>query len=617
MAFDYRCIPNQRGVQTKRKSSATACTTSNTTHIKMMCLSLLLLLLLLLATPTTATISFIDTGRTFSSRQDTHIGQPLLDGYEYMGRLQWVLHNPTLCPGTWPNQKFDIVSPSDGLPVALVAEAGGCTIEEKVKVASSMINPANVVGYLIVQDERGRRHKKKLSSSSQTTISTGSTASDNKIVETTSFYSKLTKKLDNTLFGLEETAAKEELWDSKFMLDNGEDDEKSILVSPESLEVHFESAGENGRALLELPTRNTQYSSGTNNLESGLGDINLALLHVSYGTGEALRTILTNEDIMDKMKGGPRVLLNGRGGSASARTVVFWMLVTFSMCACGCACLLICVQTGFEDEPEPQAPRRPTRRKLTIEEVRARFPSYHFNPDDHTQCCPADGAACEAAAQQNSYMELSDECTICLDEFVHGVRVRKLPCGHVFHSTCIARWLIERSAVCPLCKMDLFIEPEEEDESSSDDSDTSAPTPPAFWNSWFTTSPNAYNSPLEVPSGAAESAPLLANGDEEEPRSWWPFSVEIASNEEEEDVNDNRPSPLVAARNLVSAWTSNVLGSQRRRRQQSNEMGNLTELTEPLVPSSSSLEEQTPQQPVELVETSTSSNAVPTENTSS
>ena len=67
-----------------------------------------------------ATISFIESGKTFHSKMDRHLGQPLLRGYEYMGRLQYVADNPTLCPGEYPNQNFSIVTPMDGLPGACV-----------------------------------------------------------------------------------------------------------------------------------------------------------------------------------------------------------------------------------------------------------------------------------------------------------------------------------------------------------------------------------------------------------------------------------------------------------------------------------------------------------------
>ena len=47
--------------------------------------------------------------------------------------------------------------------------------------------------------------------------------------------------------------------------------------------------------------------------------------------------------------------------------------------------------------------------------------------------------------------ELEDRCSICLDEFVHGVSVLKtMRCGHGYHSQCIGQWLRQKKN-CPLC----------------------------------------------------------------------------------------------------------------------------------------------------------------------
>ncbi|KAM7529616.1 hypothetical protein LguiB_033026 [Lonicera macranthoides] len=47
----------------------------------------------------------------------------------------------------------------------------------------------------------------------------------------------------------------------------------------------------------------------------------------------------------------------------------------------------------------------------------------------------------------------SDNCSICLGEFVHGQEVRVLPkCSHVFHRVCIDQWLPLRSLHCPVCR---------------------------------------------------------------------------------------------------------------------------------------------------------------------
>lgn len=46
----------------------------------------------------------------------------------------------------------------------------------------------------------------------------------------------------------------------------------------------------------------------------------------------------------------------------------------------------------------------------------------------------------------------SCECSICINIFEEGEKLRCLPgCGHTFHRTCIDLWLL-RSTDCPLCK---------------------------------------------------------------------------------------------------------------------------------------------------------------------
>lgn len=42
------------------------------------------------------------------------------------------------------------------------------------------------------------------------------------------------------------------------------------------------------------------------------------------------------------------------------------------------------------------------------------------------------------------------ECPICFEDIIVNKINLALPCGHVFHETCITRWIkINRS--CPLC----------------------------------------------------------------------------------------------------------------------------------------------------------------------
>jgi len=49
-------------------------------------------------------------------------------------------------------------------------------------------------------------------------------------------------------------------------------------------------------------------------------------------------------------------------------------------------------------------------------------------------------------------------CAVCLSEFEWDDILRRLPCGHNFHRTCIDKWL-KRNKVCPLCLQDIEAPP--------------------------------------------------------------------------------------------------------------------------------------------------------------
>ncbi|KAL7308110.1 hypothetical protein PS15m_012004 [Mucor circinelloides] len=48
-----------------------------------------------------------------------------------------------------------------------------------------------------------------------------------------------------------------------------------------------------------------------------------------------------------------------------------------------------------------------------------------------------------------------EECIICLESYQEGDTIRRLPCKHEFHSTCVDTWLITRKKYCPICKFDV------------------------------------------------------------------------------------------------------------------------------------------------------------------
>ncbi|KAL8572682.1 hypothetical protein ACOMHN_049811 [Nucella lapillus] len=50
----------------------------------------------------------------------------------------------------------------------------------------------------------------------------------------------------------------------------------------------------------------------------------------------------------------------------------------------------------------------------------------------------------------------SSQCVICLEDFSVGVLLCGLPCGHVFHHTCILTWLKRDHHFCPVCRWPSF-----------------------------------------------------------------------------------------------------------------------------------------------------------------
>lgn len=50
--------------------------------------------------------------------------------------------------------------------------------------------------------------------------------------------------------------------------------------------------------------------------------------------------------------------------------------------------------------------------------------------------------------------ETATSCTICLEAFEDGMKIRILPCMHQFMADCIDPWLVQQ-ARCPVCKSQL------------------------------------------------------------------------------------------------------------------------------------------------------------------
>ena len=48
----------------------------------------------------------------------------------------------------------------------------------------------------------------------------------------------------------------------------------------------------------------------------------------------------------------------------------------------------------------------------------------------------------------------SNDCAVCLGEFVCGNVLKRLPCNHTFHIECIVGWL-SVNITCPMCRINL------------------------------------------------------------------------------------------------------------------------------------------------------------------
>ncbi len=63
---------------------------------------------------------------------------------------------------------------------------------------------------------------------------------------------------------------------------------------------------------------------------------------------------------------------------------------------------------------------------------------------------------CEKMKKDSEHLILNNSCSICFEEFKEGDWYRVLPqCSHIFHKTCVHKWL-KKKAQCPVCRCNLL-----------------------------------------------------------------------------------------------------------------------------------------------------------------
>jgi hypothetical protein len=477
------------------------------------------------------------------------------------------------------------------LLVALIVRKGGCTLEEKALVASTLVYPPGVVQYIIVDGDKNLRNLNKNHPEQQQQQPLVITQEQDGVVsrddeDLLGWYDEMpliqvrgvelgdrydddddeSSSLVPYPSRQEEEEERSQPLGEDDLPNDDDDDESSIMMTslqhvqnPTTTVLQEEQDTFLPNDDESIPTFRTLRKKKKHD------DITVAVLRVSYNAGYELLDFVLRESKATRDMGGPKIVMDSKEPNASAKTIFLWVLMSASLSASACLCLVLFVNRGVyspEEQAAAGAPRPPVRRRLTHDQVRDKYPAFSFQET----CITTRGG------------EPVDDCAICLDEFLQGNQCRQLPCQHVFHGTCIARWLIERSATCPLCKVDLY----EDDESSSNSSSSAeaAPLDTSWWGGMISRASSSQEQQQQPPvtnnnQTAATTTTALPQIIQTQ-TSWWRRRQEQSAVGTADQTETTRPS-----RSLwfsFDGWRGNLFGQRRDASE-----GALTELTEPLL----------------------------------
>lgn len=84
-----------------------------------------------------------------------------------------------------------------------------------------------------------------------------------------------------------------------------------------------------------------------------------------------------------------------------------------------------------------QSQHRPSQAPRASEGSLSRLPKVRVLPHD-----------------RHNYKDDNRQCGVCCTRLVDGVVITRLPCGHLYHLTCIIPWF-DRACTCPECRYEL------------------------------------------------------------------------------------------------------------------------------------------------------------------
>jgi hypothetical protein len=78
--------------------------------------------------------------------------------------------------------------------------------------------------------------------------------------------------------------------------------------------------------------------------------------------------------------------------------------------------------------------------------------------------------------QEGAHSTTCTTCSICIEDFEAGERIRILPkCKHAYHTDCLLPWLTERHGSCPLCKEKVLDDKEGENNNNDEERESQSP----------------------------------------------------------------------------------------------------------------------------------------------